>query len=204
MNVSENINTGNDLFPIFLKLEKFRVLIIGGGPIGLEKIAAVLNNSPQTQVTLVAKKIVPEIIEFASKFPNVVISKKEFQTADLDDQDFVISAANDKTLSEEIVKLAKARKILVNVADTPDLCDFYLSSIVKKGDLKIAISTNGKSPTMAKRVKEVLNDSFPEETQAVLDNLSKIREGLRGNFTEKVKKLNEITSVLVEKNVNAD
>src|SRR5205814_906851 len=87
---------------------------------------------------------------------------------------------------------------LVNVADTPDLCDFYLGSIVKKGDLKIAISTNGRSPTMAKRVKEVLNDSFPDETQEVLENLSEIRNNLKGDLEMKVKKLNEITSVMVD------
>ncbi len=85
------------------------------------------------------------------------------------------------------------------MADTPDLCDFYLASIVKKGDLKIAISTNGKSPTMAKRIKEVLNDFFPEETQELLDNLNKIRAKFKGDFKEKVKLLNDITSVLVEK-----
>ena len=196
---STTLNTGNNLFPIFLKLETFRVLIIGGGVIGFEKISAVLNNSPLTNLTLVANTILPELIDFAGKFPNVTIIQKKFETSDLDDKDFIISAVNDKVLSKEITALAKERKILINVADTPDLCDFYLSSIVKKGDLKIAISTNGKSPTMAKRVKEVLNDCFPEETQNILDNLTKIRADLSGNFTEKVKELNRITSVLVKK-----
>lgn len=190
------------MFPIFLKLENFRVLIIGGGVIGLEKINAVLNNSPLTDVTLVAENILPELINFAAKFPNTKVIKKKFETTDLENKDFIISAVNDKVLSKEITLLAKERRILINVADTPDLCDFYLSSIVKKGDLKIAISTNGKSPTMAKRVKEVLNDSFPDETQNILDNLGKIRAELSGDFANKVKELNRITSVLVEKNVN--
>ncbi|MBI2269535.1 MAG: bifunctional precorrin-2 dehydrogenase/sirohydrochlorin ferrochelatase [Bacteroidetes bacterium] len=200
--MSETSNRGNTLFPIFLKLENFRVLIIGGGVIGLEKISAVLNNSPLTDVTLVAENILPELIDFAAGFPNTKIIRKKFEETDLDGKDFVISAVNDKMLSKEITLLAKARRILINVADTPDLCDFYLSSIVKKGDLKIAISTNGKSPTMAKRVKEVLNASFPEETQSILDNLGKIRAGLSGDFANKVKELNRITSVLVEKGVN--
>lgn len=195
----ENSNTGNTLFPVFIKLEKFRVLIVGGGTIGLEKITAVLNNSPSTSVTLVAQKILPQIIDFAAGFSNVKLVQKEFDVSDLNEKDFVITAVNNKDLSAEIVQLSHERKILVNVADTPDLCDFYLSSIVKKGDLKIAISTNGKSPTMAKRLKEVLNETFPDEIQGVLDNLSKIREELKGNFTEKVKHLNKITSVLVEK-----
>lgn len=200
--MSEMSNRGNTLFPVFLKLENFRVLIIGGGIIGLEKISAVLNNSPLTDVTLIAESILPELNDFAAKFPNTKIIRKKFEATDLNEMDFVISAVNDKVLSAEIALLAKARRILINVADTPDLCDFYLSSIVKKGDLKIAISTNGKSPTMAKRVKEVLNDSFPEETQSILDNLGKIRAELSGDFANKVKELNRITSVLVEKRVN--
>lgn len=197
--MSENINTGNDLFPVFIKLEKFHVLIIGGGPIGFEKITAVLNNSPQTHVTLIARNVLPEIIKFVFPFPHVNIITKEFEASDLDNKDFVISAVNNLALSKDIARMTGERKILINVADTPDLCDFYLSSVVRKGDLKIAISTNGKSPTIAKRIKEVLNDVFPEEIQNVLDKLNKIRGDLKGDLKEKINKLNEITSALVEK-----
>ena len=88
---------------------------------------------------------------------------------------------------------------LVNVADKPELCDFYLGSIVKKGSVKIAISTNGKSPTIAKRLKEVINDLIPEEMEDVLQNMQTIRQGMNGDFDEKVKQLNDITKVLVAK-----
>src|SRR5699024_145576 len=91
---------------------------------------------------------------------------------------------------------AKAKKVLVNVADTPDLCDFYLGSIVKKGNLKIGISTNGKSPTMAKRLREVFTEVLPDEMENVLQNLRTIRKQIKGDFSEKVRKLNEITAVL--------
>jgi uncharacterized membrane protein YfcA len=84
------------------------------------------------------------------------------------------------------------------VADKPELCDFYLGSIVKKGDLKLAISTNGKSPTVAKRLKEVLNESLPDELDATLQQMSALRETLSGDFADKVKQLNSVTSVLVE------
>jgi uncharacterized membrane protein YfcA len=88
----------------------------------------------------------------------------------------------------------------VNVADKPELCDFYLSSVVKKGNLKIAISTNGKSPTAAKRLKEVLNNSLPAELDDVIQNLNQIRNKLNGNFAYKVKRLNAITRTLVDDN----
>jgi siroheme synthase-like protein len=190
---------GNKLFPVFLKLEELRVLIIGGGKIGLEKITAILNNSPAANVTLVAKKLTPELKQLVQNIPTVTVKEKAFEVSDLDEVDIVITATGVREVSELVKSEAKKRKLLVNVADTPDLCDFYLGSIVQKGDLKIAISTNGKSPTLAKRVKEVLNGSFPDETQEVLDNLSEIRNNLKGDLEKKVKKLNDITSVMVEK-----
>ncbi|MCX6295313.1 MAG: TSUP family transporter [Bacteroidetes bacterium] len=84
------------------------------------------------------------------------------------------------------------------MADTPDMCDFYLGSIVQKGDLKIAISTNGKSPTLAKRLKEVFNDALPVDTQQSIDNLNVLRSQLKGDFTKKVKELNKVTAILIE------
>lgn len=188
---------GNKLFPIFLKLENLRVLIIGGGKIGLEKIEAVLGNSPATRVTLVSQTVLPEILALKVRFPHIVLQLKSYEAADLENQDLIITATGNRELSGQIKTDAREKNLLVNVADTPDLCDFYLGSIVQKGDLKIAISTNGKSPTMAKRVKEVLNDVFPDETQEVLENLSVIRGKLKGDFESKVKHLNEITSVMV-------
>ncbi|MEI4913981.1 NAD(P)-dependent oxidoreductase, partial [Klebsiella pneumoniae] len=86
---------------------------------------------------------------------------------DVDGADIVIIGINDKTKSAEISEVAKGKNKLVNVADTPDLCDFYLSSVVQKGNVKIAISTNGKSPTVAKRLKEVLNEAIPAEINNV-------------------------------------
>ncbi len=116
----------------------------------------------------------------------------------------VISAVDDKIISEKIWRDAKENNKLINVADKPELCDFYLSSIVKKGNLKIAISTNGKSPTIAKRIKETLNEAIPEEIDEVLDNMQTIRKNIDGDFSEKVSKLNDITKVLAAKQIVLD
>ena len=190
----------NPLFPIFLKLEKLKVLVVGGGNVGLEKINAVLNNSPETEIVLVAPEILPEIRQLAAIHQNIKLKERSFFPGDLFNADLVIAATDDRELNETVQREAKKRQILVNVADTPELCDFYLGSIVHKGDLKIAISTNGKSPTLAKRVKDILNDAIPGETQDALDNLEIIRKKLSGNFSDKVKRLNEITSVLAVEN----
>ena len=106
----------------------------------------------------------------------------------------MILATDNRNLHETIRKFARSRRILVNVADTPDLCDFYLGSVVTKGNLKIGVSTNGKSPTISKRIREYLEEALPEETNELLDNMNKIRDQIKGDFNEKVKVLNEVTS----------
>jgi uncharacterized protein len=190
------ILTENHLFPVFLKLHELHTLIVGGGFVGEEKATAVLRNSPEARVTLIAPEIRPEIQALTAQHPYLTLILKPFDEADLDGKDLVIAATNDKAVNSYIKQVAKARKILANVADTPQECDFYLSSIVQKGNLKIAISTNGKSPTVAKRVKEVLNETFPAEMDSLLQNVERIRNTLKGDFAEKVKQLNAVTASL--------
>lgn len=186
----------NNLFPVFLKLENFRVLIVGGGKVALEKITAVFGNSPLTNVTLIAVHASEEIKAFQSSYPNLTIHQRVFKNQDLDDIDLVIVAVNNKETSIAIKREAEKRGILANVADTPEQCDFYLGSIVQKGHVKIAVSTNGKSPTVAKRIRETLEENFPNEINEAIDNLTEIRKHLSGNFSEKVRRLNTITSTL--------
>lgn len=189
-------NNGNTLFPVFLKLHELKTLIVGGGNVGLEKLEAVLRNSPAAKVTLVAAEIRrTEIREIAEHHPNLQLLVRPFQMEDLDGKDLVILATDRRDLHESIKKECSQRHLLTNVADTPDLCDFYLCSIVKRGDLKIGVSTNGKSPTLAKRMREYLSETLPDtdSMQTLLDNLKAVRDKLGGDFDYKVQKLNEIT-----------
>lgn len=196
---SVQASSSNQLFPVFLKLEQMHLLIVGGGKVGLEKLQAVLHNSPNTRITLVATQVSEAVWELAGQHSNISVIEKNYDTKDLFEVNLVIVAVNDIPLAERIRNEASQQNLLVNVADKPELCDFYLSSVVKKGNLKIAISTNGKSPTIAKRLKETFNDALPAELDQVLDNMQAIRNKLNGNFEEKVKKLNHLTRVLVEK-----
>ncbi|NVM63400.1 hypothetical protein FHW88_001676 [Mucilaginibacter sp. SG538B] len=189
---------GNQLFPVFLKLNDLHTVLIGGGNVGLEKLTAVLNNSNSARVTVISREFLPEVHTLASQYPGIRIIQKSFTDDDLNDADIVIAATNDSELNSYVRSAAHDRKLLINVADKPALCDFYLGSIVQKGDLKLAISTNGKSPTVAKRLKEVLNESLPAELDITLQQMSELRNTLEGDFADKVKKLNSVTSVLVE------
>ncbi|UEG54363.1 TSUP family transporter [Mucilaginibacter daejeonensis] len=189
---------GNQLFPVFLKLNQLRTVLIGAGNVGLEKLTALLNNSQLATVTIVAEAILPEVLELAARYPRVTIVQKRFADTDLDQADVVIAATADNVLNEQIRQAAHQRKLLINVADKPELCDFYLGSIVKKGDLKVAISTNGKSPTVAKRLKEVLAEALPNELDTTLQQLSALRNTLTGDFASKVTALNKATAILVD------
>lgn len=189
-------NEGNGLFPIFIKLDQLKTLIVGGGNVGLEKLEALLKNNPEAKVKLVGTVIKQEIMALTKDYAGIELVERSFAETDLDDVDVVILATESRALHVDILALAKARKLLVNVADTPDLCDFYLGSTVKKGDLKVGISTNGKSPTFAKRFREVLEEALPEDIDSLLDNLHEIRNSLKGDFSHKVKMLDEVTAVL--------
>jgi len=189
----------NNLFPIFLKLENLQTLIVGGGNVGLEKLTGILKNSPAANVTLIARSIQQPIRDLAAGHPNVNLIERNFRLWDVWSKDLVILATDDRKLHESIREFTRTRNLLINVADTPDLCDFYLGSVVTKGNLKIGISTNGKSPTISKRMREYLEEALPEDTNALLDNMQAIREKIKGDFSEKVKVLNEITSSWLKK-----
>ena len=172
----------NRLFPVFLKLEELDVLLVGAGKVGFEKLNALLNNAPGAAITVVASHISDTVRSMTDNYTNVSLVERPFEPADLDNKQIAVIAVDDKSVSNYIRVLAKEKNVLVNVADTPEQCDFYLGSIVQKGNLKIAISTNGKSPTIAKRMKEQLNDLIPDEIEGVIQNMHTIRQDLKGDF----------------------
>lgn len=190
----------NHLFPVFLRTDRLQLLIVGGGEVGLEKIGFMFRHSETGNVRLVATEIRSEIRELAAKYPqNITLHERPFREDDLEGIDVLIVATNDAGLNKAIRDQAKAKGILVNVADTPDICDFYLSSVVKKGDLKVAISSNGKSPTLTKRLRELLEEVLPEEVDELLQRLNAIRDELKGDLKEKIDKLNAITAEMRRK-----
>jgi precorrin-2 dehydrogenase / sirohydrochlorin ferrochelatase len=183
----------NNLFPVFLKLEELETLIVGGGNVATEKITALLKSSPKAGVTIVAEKINNEIRAFAAHNKKVKLVERNFRIRDLQYKDLVVLATDDPNLHERIRVLARKKRVLINVADTPALCDFYLGSVVTKGNIKIGISTNGKSPTIAKRIREFFEEVLPDDTETLLSNMQKIRDKIKGDFSQKVKVLNDIT-----------
>lgn len=164
-----------------------------------EKLEFLLKSSPLAQVTVVSKEFRPEFLEVAGKADTVTLIEDLYHEKYLGGKHLVIGATDNKAVNRQIRDEAKERFLLVNIADTPELCDFYLGGIVTKGNLKIAISTNGKSPTTAKRLRQLLEEVLPDEIDDLLENLNAYRDTLKGDFEFKVKAMNELTEGLVKK-----
>ena len=186
----------NELYPVFLKLHQLNVLIVGGGNVGLGKLSFMLKSSPNANVEVVAPRFLPELEALAEKHPSVKLTPKKFNRWMLRKRNLVIACTDDLKVNKRVYDLSRKRYLLCNIADTPNLCDYYLGGIVTKGNVKIAISTNGKSPTTAKRLHEFFEEVIPEDVNKVVENLNEYRKTLKGNFEEKVQRMNEITEAL--------
>ncbi|WP_272151978.1 precorrin-2 dehydrogenase/sirohydrochlorin ferrochelatase family protein [Tenacibaculum aiptasiae] len=186
----------NNLYPIFLKVHQLNVLLIGAGNVGLEKLSFLLKSSPNAKVQIVAIDILPEVKNLAEKH-HIEIIQEAYKVSHLYNKDMVIVATDDNHVNIQAYNDCKKQNLLVNVADTPHLCDFYLGGIVTKGNVKIAISTNGKSPTTAKRLRQFFEEVIPEDINELVQNLNKYRKTIKGNFEEKVETLNKLTEGLI-------
>ena len=193
----------NPFYPVFLKAHELEFLIVGGGYVALEKMEFLFKSSPLANVTLVAPFIREETLNFIKDKPVKVI-KRKFCLEDLHRKKIVIATTDVPEINKKVQEACNRRQILVNVADTPELCDFYMGGIVTKGNLKIGISTNGKSPTLAKRLRQFLEGLLPEEIDELLDTLRSYRETLKGDFASKVIEMNKRTKLLLKSKNDKD
>ena len=193
----------NELYPVFLKVSNLNILVVGGGNVGLEKLTFLLKSSPNAKVQMVAPEYLEETLSLASRH-NVQITRDVYHKKYLEGKHMVIACTDRVEVNEEVYRDCRERSLLVNVADNPPFCDFYMGGIVTKGNVKIAISTNGKSPTTAKRLRQFFEDVLPERIDDLVQNLNEYRKTLKGDFEEKVEALNEFTKGLVEQKGKSD
>ncbi|QNK76355.1 precorrin-2 dehydrogenase/sirohydrochlorin ferrochelatase family protein [Winogradskyella undariae] len=188
----------NNLYPIFLKTNNLKVLIVGGGYVAEEKLTFLLKSSPDSNVTMVSPMFREGTITVANT-GNVNRITDNYNIDYLKGHHIVIATTDLPEINVEIYRDCRAQDKLVNVADNPPYCDFYMGGIVTKGNVKVAISTNGKSPTTAKRLRQFFEDVIPENIDDLVKNLNVYRKTIKGDFEQKVEKLNEFTKGLVEK-----
>jgi precorrin-2 dehydrogenase/sirohydrochlorin ferrochelatase len=188
----------NKLYPIFLKPAQLDILLVGGGIVALEKLQFLFKSSPDAKVTLVSPMLRKETATFI-KNKKVTTITAHYHSKYLEGKHLVIATTNKPQVNQTVQRDCRARHILVNVADVPDRCDFYMGGIVTKGQLKIAISTNGQSPTLAKRMRQWLEYLLPEDIDNLLTLLNTYRNTLKTDFENKVKTMEKITQDLIAK-----
>ena len=163
------------LFPAFLKLADRRCLVVGGGRVAEEKTQGLLR--AEAQVRVIAPEATRRIRAWARE-GKIRWDARAFRTADLNGMFVVVAATSSPTLHGQIYAHAKRRGVLCNVVDDPEHCDFYYGSVVRRGELQIAISTGGHSPALAQRLRKRLQRQFGAEYKEWLEELGATRKQL--------------------------
>ncbi len=188
----------NNLYPVFMKVKNLNILIVGGGNVAEEKLHFLTKSSPNAKVVMVAPMFREQTIALAKKYCVTLITDRYKETY-LEGRHFVIATTDNPEVNIQVWEDCRRQAKLVNVADNPPYCDFYMGGIVTKGNVKVAISTNGKSPTTAKRLRQFFEDVIPENIDGLVKNLNVFRKTIKGDFEQKVETLNEFTKGLIEK-----
>jgi precorrin-2 dehydrogenase / sirohydrochlorin ferrochelatase len=187
-------NVAMKLFPLFVKLEGRRCLVVGAGTIAESKISGLVDTGAQVRV--VAPKATAKIRSWA-RARKIEWQRRGFAPADLDSAFLVVAATSSTQVHEQIFVEAQRRGVLCNVVDVPHLCDFYYPAVVRRGALQIAISTTGQSPALAQRLRKELDRQFGPEYEEWLKAIGEARGRMRGkslNAEKRKRLLHEMAS----------
>lgn len=163
-------------YPIYLDIENRSVVIIGGGNVCARKAETMMNYG--ARVTIVAPEFTDEIEKWAGE-GCLQLRKKTYDESDLDGANIVIASTDDERVNTEIASDCRRRRIPVNVVDVTPLCEFIVPAIVEKGSVQIAVSTGGKSPALARTLKEDLQRFVGPEYDEVNQLLGSLRDGAK-------------------------
>jgi uroporphyrin-III C-methyltransferase len=160
------------LLPVWIRLERRPVLVVGAGTVALAKIESLRPTG--AKITVVAPATAPQFHELVEN-GDVTWHRRTFDPSDLDGIFLVVAATNDSAINRAVYEEALRRNILCNAVDDPPNCDFYFGSVVTRGDLQIAISTAGESPAVAQRLRREIDEQLPEDLGPWLENLGQLR-----------------------------
>ena len=182
------------LFPMFLKLEGRSCLVVGAGKIAESKIRSLLTAGANVRV--IAPSATPAVIAW-ERAGVLDRHAREFEPADLDGAFLVVAATSSIQVNDRVFREAQARQILCNVVDDPERCDFYYPAVVRRGDLQVAISTAGKSPALAQRLRREFEAQLAPIYAGWIEELGRVRKQLFArslDVDERRKLLHELAS----------
>ena len=180
------------LFPMFLKLEGRQCLVVGAGKVGEPKISGLLETGARIRV--VSLDATPTVREWA-RAGIIELDLRAFSPDDLDGAFLAIVSTNSRTLNERVYHEAQRRGVLCNVVDVPDLCDFFYPSVVRRGDLQIAVSTAGQSPSLAQKIRQQLEKQYGPAYAAWVQELGETRKLILASDLDKERKLDLLHSL---------
>jgi len=180
------------LFPMFLKLAGRQCLVVGAGKVGEPKVAGLLETGALIRV--VALDASPAVRDWARE-GKIELELRAFTPDDLDGAFLAVVATNSRSLNERVYHEAQRRRVLCNVVDVPDLCDFFYPSVVRRGDLQIAISTSGQSPSLAQKIRQQLEKQFGPAYAAWVAELGETRKLILASDLDKDRKLDLLHSL---------
>ena len=160
-------------YPVFINMSNRSCVVVGGGKVALRKISDLLETG--AKVTVVAK-IPDSIIEDLAKKGSIKLFKRFFKPEDIENAFLVFIATDDDSVNAEIAVIAKKHGALVNVVDNPRYCDFFSGAVVKRGPLRIAISTSGCSPGIAAEIRRELNELYSESFAEFVQTAGEMRQ----------------------------
>jgi precorrin-2 dehydrogenase / sirohydrochlorin ferrochelatase len=161
-----------NLFPMFMKLSGKRCLVVGAGRVGEPKIGGLMDTGARIHVVAIAAS--DQVREWADA-GKIDLELRAFSPSDLDGMFLAVVATASRSLNERVYLEAQERGVLSNVVDVPDLCDFFYPAVVRRGDLQIAISTGGQSPSLAQKLRQQLERQFGEGYAAWVEQLGETR-----------------------------
>lgn len=180
------------LFPMFVKLEGRPVLVVGAGKVGEPKIAGLLEAGARIRV--VSLEATAQVREWARE-AKIELELRTFVPEDLAGIFLAVVATNSRVLNERVYNEAQRRNVLCNVVDVPDLCDFFYPAVVRRGDLQIAISTAGQSPSLAQKIRQQLEKQFGPAYAAWVAELGETRRMILASDLDKQRKLDLLHSL---------
>ncbi len=181
-----------NLLPMFLKLDGRQCLVVGAGKVGEPKIGGLLETG--VRIRVVALEASPAVREWA-RAGKIELELRAFVADDLEGAFLAVVATNSRSLNEHVYYEAQRRRVLCNVVDVPDLCDFFYPAVVRRGDLQIAVSTAGHSPSLAQKIRRQLEKQFGPGYAAWVKELGETRKLILASDLDKERKLDLLHSL---------
>jgi precorrin-2 dehydrogenase / sirohydrochlorin ferrochelatase len=184
--------TVTDLFPMFMKLATKQCLVVGASKVGEPKIGGLIDTGAEIHV--VAIEATPQVLEWAN-CGKIILELRAFSSADLNEKFLAVIATSSSSLNKFIYREAQRRGVLCNVVDVPEYCDFFYPAVVRRGDLQVAISTAGQSPSLAQKLRQQLEKQFGPEYTPWVEQLGETRRLILASDLGKETKLELLHSL---------